>query len=114
VKRLDGGFALGLAQSLARLPAPDGSRFVELARHGTLCIELYAPRALDPQQPHVRDEVYVVVAGTGQFVCGDALTPFRPGDLLFVAAGVAHRFERFSDDFAAWVLFYGPDGGERD
>jgi mannose-6-phosphate isomerase-like protein (cupin superfamily) len=37
---------------------------------------------------------------------------FGPGDLLFVPAGVAHRFEQFSDDLLVWVLFYGPQGGE--
>lgn len=35
------------------------------------------------------------------------------GDTLFVAAGVTHRFEQFSDDFVTWVVFYGPQGGER-
>jgi hypothetical protein len=30
-----------------------------------------------------------------------------------VAAGVQHRFEEFSDDFATWVIFYGPEGGEQ-
>jgi hypothetical protein len=35
-----------------------------------------------------------------------------PGELLFVPAGVVHRFEDFSDDFATWVMFYGPEGGE--
>jgi mannose-6-phosphate isomerase-like protein (cupin superfamily) len=112
VKRLDRGFALDFAESLSRLPAPDGKRFVELATHGTLSVELYAPRGHDPQQPHSRDEVYVVVAGSGEFTCGDARTRFGPGDLLFAPAGVAHRFEGFSDDFATWVLFYGPQGGE--
>jgi mannose-6-phosphate isomerase-like protein (cupin superfamily) len=46
------------------------------------------------------------------FVNGDRRLPFGPGEALFVAAGVEHRFEEFSDDFAAWVIFYGPDGGE--
>jgi hypothetical protein len=32
--------------------------------------------------------------------------------MLFVPAGVEHRFEDFSDDFAVWVVFWGPDGGE--
>ena len=32
--------------------------------------------------------------------------------LLFVKAGHEHRFENFTDDFATWVIFYGPDGGE--
>jgi hypothetical protein len=31
----------------------------------------------------------------------------------FVAAGVPHRFESCSDDFATWVVFWGPKGGER-
>jgi mannose-6-phosphate isomerase-like protein (cupin superfamily) len=39
---------------------------------------------------------------------------FGPGDLLFVRAGVEHRFEEFSDDLAVWVSFYGPDGGEQE
>lgn len=113
MKTLGRGFALDVASSLARLPGPGGARFVELAQHGTLNVELYAPRGHDPQQPHARDEVYVVVAGSGDFVCGDARTSFGPGTLLFVPAGESHRFEQFSEDFAAWVLFYGPDGGER-
>jgi len=32
--------------------------------------------------------------------------------LLFVPAGVEHRFEHFSEDFSTWVVFYGPRGGE--
>ena len=50
--------------------------------------------------------------GSGYFVSGDKRRPFEPGEALFVAAGVVHRFEDFSADFAAWVVFYGPDGGE--
>jgi uncharacterized protein YjlB len=43
---------------------------------------------------------------------GGQRVPFGPGDALFVAATVEHRFEDFSDDFATWVVFYGPRGGE--
>jgi hypothetical protein len=32
--------------------------------------------------------------------------------VLFVPAGHEHRFEDFTPDFATWVIFYGPDGGE--
>ena len=81
-------------------------------KHGTLEVELYAPRGHDPQTPHRRDEVYVVVSGEGEFVHAGEADRFAAGDVLFVAAGVEHRFERFSDDFAVWVFFYGPDGGE--
>jgi mannose-6-phosphate isomerase-like protein (cupin superfamily) len=103
---------LTVAQGLARLPGPDGERFVELFRHGTLSVELYAPRGTDPQSPHTRDEVYVVAAGRGTFQNGAARHAFAPGDVLFVPAGVVHRFESFSDDLVVWVFFYGPEGGE--
>jgi len=79
---------LTVAEALARLPGAAGERYVELFQHGTLSVELYAPRGSDPQNPHTRDEVYVVVQGSGQFRNGDARHPFGPGDLLFVPAGV--------------------------
>jgi mannose-6-phosphate isomerase-like protein (cupin superfamily) len=103
---------LAVLQALERLPGPGGERYVELFQHGTLSVELYAPRGHDPQRPHTRDEVYVVVQGSGQFRNGDTRHAFGPGDLLFVPAGVVHRFEDFTDDLAVWVIFYGPEGGE--
>ena len=101
-----------VAQALARLPGPEGERYVELFKHGTLSVELYAPRGTDPQTLHTRDEVYVVIEGRGTFRNGVERHPFERGDMLFVAAGVEHRFEAFSDDLAVWVFFYGPEGGE--
>lgn len=102
-----------VAEALARLPTPEGKRFTTVLTHGSLLIELYAPRGVDPQKPHARDEVYVVVAGSGHFVHGARREPFGPGDVLFAPAGVAHRFENFSDDLVVWVMFYGPEGGEK-
>lgn len=104
---------ISFIESLKRLPAPDGERFISLFERGTLKIELYAPRATDPQQPHRQDEVYVVAEGLGEFVVEGKRESFRRGDVLFAPAGAVHRFENFSDDFAVWVLFYGPDGGEQ-
>lgn len=106
------GARLTVADGLARLPGPRGERFAELFRHGTLQVEFYAPRGTDPQTPHDRDEVYVVIQGRGEFVCGGMRRAFEAGDLLFVPAGVEHRFEAFTGDFATWVMFYGPVGGE--
>jgi mannose-6-phosphate isomerase-like protein (cupin superfamily) len=103
---------LTVAEGLAQLPGARGERFVELFAHGSLSVELYAPRGDDPQSPHTRDEVYVVAAGRGQFSNGAERQPFGPGDVLFVPARVVHRFEEFSDDLAVWVFFYGPEGGE--
>lgn len=87
-------------------------RFATLLQHGSMSVELYAPRGTDPQTPHTKDELYIVISGNGTFVNGDVRHEFGAGDVLFVPAGVVHRFEDFSDDFATWVIFYGPDGGE--
>jgi mannose-6-phosphate isomerase-like protein (cupin superfamily) len=103
---------LTIKDALTHVPTADGKRFATIFEHGTLLVEVYAPRVVDPQQPHTRDEIYFVAAGSGEYVCGETRTAFRPTDLLFAAAGVAHRFENFTDDLAVWVLFYGPEGGE--
>jgi mannose-6-phosphate isomerase-like protein (cupin superfamily) len=112
--RLDGrGFHGDFLTWHGRLPTPEGKPFAVAYEHGTLTVEMYAPRGVDTQTPHRRDEVYLVVRGEGWFVRGPARHRFGPGDLLFVAAGVEHRFEEFTDDLAVWVIFYGPDGGEQ-
>jgi mannose-6-phosphate isomerase-like protein (cupin superfamily) len=76
-------------------------------------VKYYAPRGRDEQTPHTRDELYFVARGRGTFVNGNEEHPFGVGDVLFVPAGVEHRFENFTDDFGTWVIFYGPEGGER-
>src|SRR5262245_32720248 len=91
---------------------PPGARSKLLMRHGTMALRYYAPRGTDPQVPHDQDEVYVVISGTGTFINGEHRVRFGPGDALFAAAGAVHRFVEFSDDFATWVVFYGPNGGE--
>ncbi len=88
------------------------SEFVKVFEHGTLEVEFYRPEHIDKQTPHSRDEIYVVVSGSGMFVNGDNREPFEAGEVLFVPAGIEHRFEDFTDDFATWVFFYGPEGGE--
>ena len=110
----DAARAAAVADALALLPGARGARFAKVLGHGTLVVEIYAPRGRDPQQPHTRDEVYVVVSGRGHFRNGPRRHPFGPGDLLFVPAGVEHRFEDFTEDLVVWVIFYGPEGGENE
>ncbi|NAS11213.1 cupin domain-containing protein [Poritiphilus flavus] len=100
------------AEALSRL-ADSGKLFQEIFKHGSLYVEVYKPEKVDLQQPHTRDEIYVVISGTGEFLMDTERTAFAPGDFLFVPAGVVHRFENFSDDFVTWVFFYGPEGGEK-
>lgn len=110
-----GPYRLTLAEAAAALPAQSAEqlRYVTLLQRGTLAVELYAPQGEDRQTPHSQDELYVVIAGHGEFVNGPERHPFQAGDVLFVPAGVEHRFVNFSDDFQTWVIFYGPEGGEQ-
>ena len=101
-----------LHEALASLPDPEITQFAEVFKHGSLVVEIYAPVEVDKQQPHQRDEVYIVARGHGEFLNDGVRQTVRPGDFLFVPAFVEHRFENFSDDFVVWVLFYGPEGGE--
>lgn len=90
----------------------EGKTFLELFRHGSMSVEIYRPVGHDPQQPHVQDEIYVVISGNGIFQNGTEQYAFQPGDFLFVPAGREHRFLEFSEDFSTWVIFYGRQGGE--
>jgi mannose-6-phosphate isomerase-like protein (cupin superfamily) len=107
-------FVCDLNRGLELGPPPPGNLAIPLFRHGSLELELYAPVGRDAQRPHARDEVYVVARGRGQFFDGEQRHAVQQGTCIFVAAGRVHRFEDFSADFAVWVAFYGPAGGERD
>jgi mannose-6-phosphate isomerase-like protein (cupin superfamily) len=88
------------------------NEFVELFKRKSLTVELYKPDKVDRQQPHTRNEIYVVISGSGMFFCDGLTVDFKSGDVLFVPAGARHRFENFTGDFMTWVFFYGPEGGE--
>lgn len=103
---------LNVKQSLQHLQQ-EGKLFTTLFSHGTLTVEIYKPVKVDLQQPHTRDELYVIATGTSHFTAGSQEYAVEPGDVLFVPAGTEHCFSQFSDDFSTWVFFYGPEGGER-
>ena len=85
-----------------------------LFSHGSALIEYYAPRGEDLQTPHDRDEIYIITSGAARFTREGEEISCVAGDAIFVPAGMAHRFFDISADFATWVIFYGPVGGEGD
>ncbi|MFI4975644.1 MAG: cupin domain-containing protein [Caulobacterales bacterium] len=87
-------------------------RFFVGVRHGTMFTLLYSPRGEDPQTPHAQDEIYIVHAGAAVFRKGEETSRVAAGDVIFVEANAEHRFEAFSDDFAVFAVFWGPEGGE--
>lgn len=88
--------------------------FTAVMKHGSMTIEYYAPETLDTQTPHKKDEIYVIISGSGTFNRNEERVTVTKGDILFVPAGMEHRFENFTTDFATWVIFYGDDGGEEE
>jgi mannose-6-phosphate isomerase-like protein (cupin superfamily) len=95
----------------ARKLAASGQSSVSLFQHGDANLLLFVPKDQDTQVKHERDELYVIQSGQGIFKRGNETVRFEPGDVLFVAAGIEHRFASFSGDFRAWVLFFGAQGG---
>ena len=96
--------SLAAARQLPWKPGRSAEAFVD----GELEIR-FTPRPTNgPQTPHQRDEVYVVAAGSGFYRVDGRRTAVGAGDMCFAAAHAPHGFEDFTDDFAIWIIFYGP------
>jgi mannose-6-phosphate isomerase-like protein (cupin superfamily) len=105
---------------LARIPGPPNATWPQGARSAVafsdahIELRLFHPAGPDRQQPHERDELYVIVEGRGDLVIhhgaprGSERLGFAPNDVLIVAAHVPHHFENFGPQFRAWVIFHGP------
>ena len=95
-----------------RLPLPpndkwkDGVWDVEPFEKDGVRLVYFAPRGTDYQTSHEEDEFYFIARGNGQLLIGGERYDCTTGDAFFVPAGVEHRFERFSDDFATWAVFF--------
>lgn len=61
----------------------------------------------DGQQPHGHDEVYYVLQGRATAALGDPpqTRSVTKGDVIFVRAGVDHRFQDIEDDLHLLVFF---------
>ena len=101
-----------LRDARGHIPGPAGEHFTNVLQRGTVRLLLSCPLNPNRQAPHDQDEIYVVIRGRGVLFHDAKRDPFEPGDVMFVAAGVEHHFEDFTEDLAIWVIFYGPPGGE--
>mgnify|MGYP000107539219 CR=1 FL=1 len=109
--------ALQLLPGAATTQYPEGSPSVVVLQHGSMQLKVFTPSTntggQDRQLPHAQDELYMVHAGSATIRINDAPFEARPGDAFFVPAGASHRFDNFTPDFVTWVVFYGPQGGEK-
>ena len=100
-------------EELLRRQAQSGRPYLELLREASMSLGLYVlpAGAVDGQSPHAEDEAYVVLAGSGRFTAGDDTRNVAAGDVLFVAAGVAHRFHDITEELRLVVVFAPPESG---
>ena len=103
---------VSLLEAIDQLKLESEKVFTVVMKHGSMSVEYFAPQRTDPQSPHQQDELYIIARGHGQLNRNGEILECKAGDVLFVPAGMEHRFENFSDDFASWVVFYGAIGGE--
>ncbi|MBB1252451.1 cupin domain-containing protein [Streptomyces alkaliterrae] len=102
--------AFRLADLEAERAANDGA-YLQFLRERNMSVGLYAldRGSLDPQQPHGQDEVYFVVSGRALITVGDETEPVARGSVVYVPAGVPHRFHHISEDLRVMVVFSPPE-----
>lgn len=103
---------VSLLDAVEKLKQSPDKPYAVLMKHGSMSVEYFSPVKTDTQTPHEQDELYIIARGHSRFNRAGEILDCRAGDVLFVPARMAHRFEHFSDDFATWLIFYGPAGGE--
>lgn len=61
--------------------------------------------ATDPQSPHTEDELYVVMSGRAKVAVGGDVRTIKAGSVVFVAAGVEHKFHDIEERLVLLVMF---------
>ncbi|MFD7556839.1 MULTISPECIES: cupin domain-containing protein [unclassified Streptomyces] len=103
--------AFRLDELEAERAANDGA-YLQFLRERNMSVGLYALDAgqSDPQQPHRQDEVYFVVSGRASITVGEETTSVARGSVVYVPAGVPHKFHHISEDLRVMVVFSPPEG----
>jgi len=88
-----------------------GRPYLEFIRTTAMSVGLYVlePTDVDRQSPHFEDEIYVVLAGRSSFTAGNKTREARRGDVIFVGAGVPHRFHDIVERLELIVVFAPPE-----
>ncbi len=96
---------------LVKERARSGRAYREFLRVPTLSAGVYhlAAGETDRQSPHDQDELYYIAAGRSRFVAAGEETEVGPGTVLFVKAGVEHRFVAIREDLTVLVFFAAPE-----
>ncbi len=101
-----------IEEFIAKLPLPandkwkDGVYYTTAYRQKNISLEFFAPRATDYQTFHEEDEFYFIIKGSSDLIIKGDRFSCESGDSFFVPARAEHHFENFTDDFAAWAIFF--------
>lgn len=84
-----------------------GKRYLEFLRVPAMSAGVYVLPAggSDPQSPHKEDEMYYVVRGRARMRAGSEDQAVNDGSIIFVAAGVEHRFYDITEELVVLVFF---------
>jgi mannose-6-phosphate isomerase-like protein (cupin superfamily) len=84
-----------------------GELYHEFLRRRSMSLGLYVldAGAEDPQSPHAEDEVYYVLSGRARITADGEQRAVGPGSVIFVAAGVDHRFHSIEERLELLVVF---------
>lgn len=98
--------AFEIGQLLDRL-SQSNRAYLEFLKVPALSAGLYSLQTgeKDNQPPHTEDEVYYVVSGKAAFVGGNQTLQVQAGSVLFVEAGLEHRFFDITEDLKVLVFF---------
>src|SRR5262245_56388761 len=101
----DPGYAHFRLEDLEARRRAGDDPWLEVLRVPSLRAGLYvlAAGAVDDQQPHEEDEIYVVLAGRARFVCEGEDRPVESGDVIYVAKRLDHRFHSIEEELRVAV-----------
>lgn len=74
----------------------------------SLTVAVWPAGAVDDQQPHLEDEVYYVASGRARLRVGPDDREIAPGSVVYVRAGVEHRFHEISEELRVLVFWSPP------
>jgi mannose-6-phosphate isomerase-like protein (cupin superfamily) len=88
----------------------EGHGYIDFMASDKLSVGLaiWPRETTDRQRPHAEDEVYYVISGRATIRVADEDRPVQPGSLVFVAAGVEHRFHSIEEDLRVLVFWAPP------
>lgn len=84
-----------------------GKSYLEFLRVPAISAGIYVlpAGATDPQKPHMEDEIYYVISGKANIRMGDEVRSVDKGGVIFVEAGVDHRFFDIEQELVLLVVF---------